>query len=181
MNLRVYFSHLSRREKTVISIGLAISVSIIIYGFILSPWIERYNNLERIIKRKEMQYTEMVQLQKEYLRLRKKLEDLEKVASRGRHNFSLLAFMEGISTKAKIKDHVISMKPLTFPVGEHYRESAVQVKIERVVLEQIVEYLKLIERSPRPLRVKTLHIRNRYDEPGMLDVNITVSFYEKVK
>ena len=181
MNLHAYLGHLSRREKMVISIGLIVSLGILIYMILLGPWIEGYNNLEKIIKRKEMQYNEIVRLQKEYILLQRRLKRLEKVASTGKRDFSPLAFMESISTKAKIKDHVVSMKPMTFPMGEHYRESAVQVKIERVVLEQILEYLKLIDKAPQPLRVKTLHIRSRFDEPGLLDVNITVSFYEKIK
>lgn len=181
MSIQSYINKLNTREKIIVSSGIILTFIILIYAFVLTPLMERYTDLERIIRKKESQYQEMVQLREEYLTLKKELQELEKVASRRKENFSPLTFMESVSSRATIKNRVVSMKPIVIPIGENYRESSVEVKIERIVLEQILKYLRLIEDSQYPLRIKTLHLKSRYDDPGFMDATVTVSFYEKLK
>jgi len=73
------------------------------------------------------------------------------------------------------------MKPTVVPIGENYRESSIEVKIEKVVLEQIMHYLHMIESSDFPLKIKILQLKNRFDDAGLMDASVVVSFYEKIK
>ena len=180
-NITQYINKLSNREKTIIVMGLIGAIAILVYGSVVAPLVERYTNLNRVIKQKESQYYEILKLREEYLALNKEYTELEKAASKAKEGFSPLTFMEGVSVQAKIKDKVVSMKPMLTPMGENYRESSIEVKIERVVLEQTMRYLHLIEGSEYPLKVKTLHLKSRFDDPGLMDVSVVVSFYEKIK
>ena len=176
-----YLNKLSNREKTLVALGLIGSIAIIAYGSFLAPLVDRYTNLDRMIRQKESQYKDILQLKEEYLTFKKEYKELDKAASKTREGFSPLTFMESVGVQAKIKDKVVSMKPILTPMGADYRESSVEVKIERIVLEQIMRYLHIVENSDYPLRVKTLHLKSRYDDPGIMDASVTVSFYEKVK
>jgi general secretion pathway protein M len=180
-NITQYINRLSNREKVIIVMGLIGAIAILVYGSVVAPLVERYTNLNRVIKQKESQYYEILKLREEYLALNKEYTELEKAASRAKEGFSPLTFMEGVSVQAKIKDKVVSMKPMLTPMGENYRESSIEVKIEKVVLEQTMRYLHLIESSEYPLKVKTLHLKSRFDDPGLMDVSVVVSFYEKIK
>ena len=180
-NITQYINKLSNREKTIIVMGLIGAIAILVYGSVVAPLVERYTNLNRVIKQKESQSYEILKLREEYLALNKEYTELEKAASKAKEGFSPLTFMEGVSVQAKIKDKVVSMKPMLTPMGENYRESSIEVKIERVVLEQTMRYLHLIEGSEYPLKVKTLHLKSRFDDPGLMDVSVVVSFYEKIK
>lgn len=176
-----YINKLSNREKTIVVLGLMGATAIILYGSIVAPVVDRYTGLERVISQKESQYKDILQLKGEYAALQKEYKELEKAASRTKEGFSPLTFMENVSVQARIKDKVISMKPILTPIGGDYRESSIEVKIEKIVLEQIMRYLHIIEGSEYPLRVKTLHLKSRFDDPGLMDASVTVSFYEKVK
>lgn len=179
--LTQYIRNLSGREKGIIVLGLISAVAIIVYGSVAAPLVERYINLDRVIAQKESQYRDLIQLREEYAALKKEYTELEKAASKTKEGFSPLTFMEGVSVQAKIKDKVVSMKPMLSPVSGNFRESSIEVKIERVVLEQIMRYLHLTESSDYPLRVKTLHLKSRYDDPGLMDASVVVSFYERAK
>ena len=174
-------SRLDSREKAIVILGIIGAVAIIAYGTVLAPLTDRYITLDRMNRQKESQYKDFIKLREEYSALKKEYEGLEKGASKAKEGFSPLTFMEGISTQAKIRDKVVSMKPRLIPIGENFRESSIEVKIERVVLEQVMTYLHLIEGSVYPLKVRTLHIRSRFDDPGLMDASVVVSFYEKVK
>jgi len=179
--ITAYINKLSNREKIIVIAGLTGAVAIILYGSVLSPIIDRYTSLERVIRQKESEYKDILQLKGEYTALQKEYRELEKAASRTREGFSPLTFMENVSVQARIKDKVVSMKPILTPMTGDFRESSIEVKIEKIVLEQIMRYLHIIESSEYPLRIKTLHLKSRFDDPGLMDASVTVSFYEKVK
>lgn len=176
-----YANKLNAREKAIIVLGVVAAVAIIVYGSVIAPFSERYANLNRMITQKETQYKDLFKLRGEYFFLRNEYNDLEKGASKTKEGFSPLTFMEGVSTQTKIKDKIISMKPTLTPAGKDYQESAIEVKMERVVLEQVMRYLHIIEGSEYPLKIKNLHLKTRFDDPGLMDVSVTVSFFEKVK
>lgn len=176
-----YFNKLNAREKAIVVFGLLGAVVIIVYGSVIAPLADRYTNLNRMINQKESQYKEVLKLKGEYSFLSKEYKDLEKGASKTKEGFSPLTFMESVSTQAKIKDKIVSMKPSLAPMGDNYRESSIEVKMERVVLENIMRYLHIIEGSEYPLKIKNLHVKSRFDDPGLMDATVTVSFFEKVK
>jgi general secretion pathway protein M len=176
-----YFNKLNAREKAIVVLGLAGAIVIIVYGSVISPYAERYTSLNRMITQKETQYNDILKLRSDYFFLKKEYKELEKGASKAKEGFSPLTFMEGVSTQAKIKDKIISMKPSIIPMGDDYRESSIEIKMERVVLEHIMRYLHIIEGSEYPLKIKNLHVKSRFDDPGLMDASVTVSFFEKVK
>jgi hypothetical protein len=73
------------------------------------------------------------------------------------------------------------MEPQASPPGDRYRESKVEVALERVTLSQTVNYLHQIEASPQVLSVKSLRVRKRPDNPELLDVSFTVSSFEPLQ
>ncbi len=174
-------SRLNHRERAILIFGAIGAIAIIAYGTVIGPLTDRYTTLLRMTKQKEEQYKNLVQLKEEYAVMKKEYTELEKGASRTKEGFSPLTFMENVSTQAKIRDKVVSMKPRVIPIGENFRESSIEIKIERVVLEQLTTYLNYIESSVYPLKVKTLHMKSRFDDPGLMDASVVVSFYEKVK
>jgi hypothetical protein len=70
------------------------------------------------------------------------------------------------------------MKPRSSAVGEQYKESSVEVKLENVNTQQLVNYLFRIENSEAFLRIKRLHLKKRHDNPKYLDATFLVSSYE---
>ncbi len=174
-------SRLNPRERAILIFGAIGVIAIIAYGAVIGPLTDRYTTLLRMTKQKDEQYRNLLQLKEEYTVLKKEYTELEKGASRTKEGFSPLTFMENVSTQARIRDKVVSMKPRVIPIGENFRESSIEVKIEKVVLEQLTTYLHYIESSVYPLKVKTLHMKSRFDDPGLMDASVVVSFYEKVK
>lgn len=179
--IRRVFNNLKPREQGIVIVGGAAAILILLYAYAVDPLLQRNAALDRLITQKGKQYQELLVLQKEYSGLKKQHEELEKNASRTQKDFSPLSFMEGLSTQAGIRDRVVSMKPRFTPVGEDYRESSIEVKAERLTLPQTVSYLHRIENSGMPIRIKTLHLKTRFDDPSQADLTVVVSSLERVK
>jgi general secretion pathway protein M len=166
-----------REKRTLIAGGLAI-VALLVYLVVVSPYLAAMENLDRRITKKAEELGEVLALQKEYFRLKEKTNLLEGMV-RSTSGFSLLSFLENVATKNGIKKQIAYMKPLTAPANERYRESSVEMKLEGLTLEQLVDYLYQIERSPQPIRIKRLNIVKQKGE-GFLDITLQASTFEPI-
>jgi hypothetical protein len=120
----------------------------------------------------------MERLRREYDSLQVRLSAVEeKIRSSPRGN--IRTTLESLASQASVK--VESMEPQASPPGDRYRESKVEVALERVTLNQTVNYLHQIEAAPQVLSVKSLRVRKRPDNPELLDVSFTVSSFEPLQ
>src|SRR3989304_235828 len=104
-------SRLNSRERAILIFGAIGAIVIIAYGAVIGPLTDRYTTLIRMTTQKEEQYRNMLRLKEEYTVLKKEYTELEKGASRTKEGFTPLTFMENVSTQARIRDKVVSMKP----------------------------------------------------------------------
>ena len=179
--IREFWQRLQPREQVVLVLGGVATVGILLYAYVLDPALERYRDLDRLIRIKAQQLERVRALQAEYQALSQAYQRLEQQATRAQKGFSPLSFMESLSARAGIQDRVLSMKPRFFPLEKGFREATVEIRAERLTLKEILTYLRLIEDSGKPIRIKTLQIKKRFDEPSRADLTLVVASTERVQ
>jgi len=172
---------LAFREKIVLGLGALFGVMLITYTLIVTPYMEKMRVLDRRIAQKTTELKEISTLSREYLEIKERMEQLKGKARRRGKNFPLFSHLESLAAKTLIKGNIASMKPQSTPIGEHYQESSVAVKLESITTRQLVDYLFRIENSEAFLRIKRLHLKKRHDNPKYLDATFLVSTYETSK
>jgi type II secretory pathway component PulM len=63
--------------------------------------------------------------------------------------------------------------------GERYVQRAVDVKLRKVTIEQLAKLLKALENSPHIVQVTRLSVATRWNQHQDLDVELTISTYER--
>jgi len=169
---------LAFREKVVLGLGTLFGVVLLAYTLIITPYMEKVRVLDRRIAQKTVELKEISILREEYLEIKRKMEELKGKAGKRGKSFPLFSYLESLAAKTLIKGNIASMKPQSTPLGEHYKESSVAVKLESITTRQLVDYLFRIENSEAFLRIKRLHLKKRHDNPEYLDATFLVSTYE---
>ncbi len=172
---------LAFREKVVLGLGALLVVTILTYTLIITPYREKMRILERRIEQKTEELEMISTLSQEYREVKKRIEELKGKAGKRGKSFPLFSHLESLAAKTLIKGNIASMKPQSTPIGEHYKESSVEVKLESITTRQLVDYLFRIENSEGFLRIKRLHLKKRQDNPEYLDATFVVSTYETSK
>ncbi len=172
---------LAFREKVVLGLGALLVVTILTYTLIITPYREKMRILERRIEQKTEELEMISTLSQEYREVKKRIEELKGKAGKRGKSFPLFSHLESLAAKTLIKGNIASMKPQSTPIGEHYKESSVEVKLESITTRQLVDYLFRIENSEAFLRIKRLHLKKRRDNPKYLDATFLVSTYETSK
>lgn len=171
---------LSTREKGIVAGG---GVCLAAVGFWLAVWEPAQAHislLERKVEAKRAELQTIHELADRFQKLHGQIDGIEADLRRSR-NFSTLSFLEGLAKKQQIQEHIVQMKPKGEEVTRHYRENAVEVRVEKIRLSDLVQYLFQVENSPHLLRVKQLRIRPRFDNADLLDVRFQVAAYEPLR
>ena len=173
-----FWERFSSRERVFVSVGVALTVALLGYHFLVSPFMNRLEVLDRLILQKEKEIVDMNPLRQQYLAAQQKISvvDGRIIQDKG---FSLLSFVEGIAVKNQVKDRIVFIRPQPFQVLGEYREVAVEMKLESVTLAQVVKFLETLQNAPQFLRVKRAQLKTRYNDPKLLDGTFVVASYEK--
>jgi len=176
--LDAFLIRLSNRERWVLGGGGLVAIFLIGFFSLVDPALERMEQLDDLIPRKEKSLRELTRLQAEYQSASDEIRLIEGRLPEG-GSFSPLSFIEEHAGKNRIRKHIAFIRPTTPTVRKAYKEVPVEVKVENVTLAQIVPFLAAIENAPHYLRIKRLAIKTRFSNPDMMDITFLVLSYEK--
>ena len=166
-----------RERMLVLSAGGLLSLALF-YVAIVNPLLGAISRTGDRAEAADQELRVMTRLRREYDALQGRLANVEqRIQASPRGN--LRSSLENLASQASIR--IESMEPQAAAPGDRYRESKVEVALERVTLSQTVNYLHQIEASPQVLSVKSLRIRKRPDNPELLDVSFNVSSFEPLE
>lgn len=172
-------SSLSDREKIFISAGAATVLLLILWLGVVTPYRHGMEQTRTRIASRQQQLEEIRHLQQEYLNLQSGLATAEKKLSGTAKGFSLFPYVEEVTNNIGVRDNLVSMRPQTPQVQGDYREESVEIRLERIDLEQLVRFLYAIESSDAALRTKSMRIKPRFDNQAQLDTVLVIASLQK--
>ena len=169
---------MNRREKIGVAAVLAIVVVVAILELAVNPLLDRYHRLERTLASQGRVMAEIQQLKGRYEALKVEAQRHRSLLSRRPKGFTLFSFLDRIAGQTGIKDRIAYMKPSTDVLKDAYRVSRVELKIQAIVMEQLVQFLYQVETAPETVTVKRLGINQTGKEEKTIDAVLQVETLE---
>lgn len=169
-----------RERLMVLGAGFAI-LGVILYQFVLSPYLDARERLQNSIERKERELVEIRLLKQEYSELRIEEGGIKANLAKRAKGFTLFTFLDQQAEKSEVKKLITYMKPSVISAqGGSLDESVVELKLQDITLEQLVRFLTLTESEKNVVSIKRLSIQVSAKNPGYLDVILQiVTFVEE--
>ena len=174
-----YFHMLQRREQILaLSAGLLVLVAVL-FTFVITPMLARAANLDRRLAVASRQLAELQALHGDYQRQKQIIDRIDAQLRRQQKNVAIFSHLEQVAGQIQtgIQDKIQSMNTVASPPNTVYKEDSVEVKMEGVTLEQIVEYLHRVERSPQVLKIKRLQVKPTRESRQQLSVRFRISVF----
>ncbi|KIH75829.1 general secretion pathway protein M [Geoalkalibacter ferrihydriticus] len=171
--------NLSPREKIFLACGAAAILLLILWLGVVSPYREAVAAAETRIASRERQLEEVRMLQREYRRLQQELTVAERHLVTGARGFSLFSFVEDVTNRTGVRENLVSMRPQSPQTQGEFREESVEIRLERIRLDQFVRLLHAMDSADIHLNTKNLRIRTRFDDRSQLDATFIVSYLQK--
>jgi len=169
---------LARREKYVVIFGALAILVFLVVQFAVFPFMERKNRLVRAVEAGERGLKEMRMLAAEYEIRKQQSRDVERILAGRTPGFTLFSFLERAATGVAVRDNIKYMKPSTAQTTGPYKELMVEMKLEKITLRQLVDYLHGIESPENLIGIKRLAVTEYKQESGYIDAVIQVVTYE---
>ncbi len=173
------WASMSWRERTFVLAGLATVAVCLVWVVMIDPLIQELENLDRAIVRNQRILRDVDILGTEYVAVRGQLTQVEAKAVTGTVKFALLPYLEEVAGQTQVRDRVTSMEPHQLPPALGYRETAAEVRLEGVHMQQVLGFLSRLEQGPNMVRVKRLQLKPRFDTPHLMEATLRVSTYER--
>ncbi len=158
--------------------GLIFVACFLLFQLVVDPFLTSKQRLHRSLRQKAGDVLEMKLLQKQYQQISVNKKEIMEQLQRRRPDFSLFTFVEEQIEGVRLKQRVTSLKPAVSAWQESLRQATIEVKIERIVLAQLVDFLVAIESFEMVVFVDRLVVQNNRREDGLLDVMLSVTTFE---
>ncbi len=165
---------LAKREKYLIALAATVIVAALVIQLVIMPFIEKRERFRNNVTVKRENLEQMIVLRREYLLLQQDSDTLAQRLARRPNNFTLFSFLEKAAGDSGVKGNIKSMKPSASTGKGPFKESLVEMKLEKVTLGQMVGYLKLIESPENLVSIKRISIQSNKKETQFLDVVLQV-------
>ena len=175
---KIGIDRLEKREKLILLFGIFFVAGFIVLQGVLLPYVEARKTMTRSLSRNETELADIQLLRQEYLELKSRQGDIEERLVERTPGFSLFSFLEEQAAATKVKDRVTYMKPTANEIDEGFNESIVEMKMERVTLDQLVSFLAKIESEEKIVSVQRISIQENGQEEGLLDTVLSIKTFE---
>ena len=175
---KIGIDRLEKREKWILLFGIFFVTGFIVLQAIVLPYMEARKTMTRSLSRNESELVDIEILRQEYLDLKSRQGDIEKRLAERTPGFSLFSFLEEQAAATKVKNRVTYMKPTANEIDEGFNESIVEMKMERVTLDQLVAFLVKIESEEKIVSIQRISIQENGQEDGLLDSVLSIKTFE---
>ncbi len=171
-------SQLEKREQIILLIGAVFVLAVLLSVGVYEPYRNALSGMQKTVTTKQRQIQEVRELQAEYNALQQQMKRTESRLGR-RSGLSALALLENIASNVGSRENLSYIRPQPAQTqGEIYIEN-LDIKLERLTLQQVLKLLWEIETAKTPMQIKNLRIKQRFDNQALTDATLTVSVFRK--
>jgi general secretion pathway protein M len=169
---------LGKREKLFVQLAAFAVTAFCLLQFAVFPMAADRKRLKKSIVTKEKGLEKMLQFSREYMVLKQQSHTAENVIRRRAPGFTLFSFLEKAAGKAGVKRHIKYMKPSSSKGEGGWKETMVEMKLDKISLKRLMDYLYLIELSGKAIQIKRCAVTENKGLKGSLDVVLQVITFE---
>ena len=136
--------------------------------------------LDAKIEAKKKKLREMTRLYGNFEQVKRDFTRIDTQITRN-SELSLQSELSAIAERLNIKQGVDSIISKARPKNDFYQEESVEIRLQKVTLEELTRLLYEIEQSPKVLRVRKLHVEGRFDDVNLLNVVMEVSTFKRLE
>ena len=171
---------LVRREKYSLYALSGVICLFVVFQFLVFPSLDKRKRLKRTLQAKTDILEKMTALQSEYNTIKKRTELSKSRFAKRDTGFTLFSFLDKLTGKAGIKNHVTYMKPSTsVQKNSPFKISQVEMKLQGLTLQQLTSYLHMVETSKNMVNIKRLSISKTGKIENLIDAVLQVETAEK--
>jgi general secretion pathway protein M len=176
--MRHFWDQLTKSQKYTVIAGIVFVGAVLLNQLAIDPYFEARQKVRSAIVAGEKALRELSVLGAEYGVLRARSEKIKRLIERRPPGFSLFSYLEKQAEQAAVKTNIRSINPFKSSATGGYEETAVEMKLDKVTMKQLVDFLYFVESPEEMVRIKKASIYKMKESPEYLSVQVQVFTYQ---
>jgi general secretion pathway protein M len=176
--MKQFWDQLTTSQRRTFTAGLVLVGALLLLQFAVIPYYDARQNVRRMIAKNEKVLRELGVLGAEYGVIRKRSEEIQQALNRRPPGFALISHLERRATEATVKASIRAMNPLPSAAVGAYEETAVEMKMDKLTMKQLTDFLYLVESPEEMIRVRRISLAKMKENPEYLSALIQVYTYQ---
>lgn len=172
--MKAYWDQLSKRQQVAVAGGGGLVLVILLIQLIFLPFIETKKMVNLSIHKSEKTLGEVMLLAKDYQVLKRQTAMIQQALARRSHNFSLFSHLEKVAGDAGVKANIKSINASKGSVSGPYEEAPVDIRLEKITLRQLTDFLYFLESPQELIRIKRIALTKMPESPEYLSAHVQV-------
>jgi general secretion pathway protein M len=176
--MRQFWDQLTTSQKRTVTAGLVFVGVVLLAQFFIIPYFDARQKVRSAIAASEKAFLEITALGAEYGILRQRSEEIRRASERRPPGFTLFSYLEKRAGDAALKTNIRSLTPLMLAPTGAYEETAVELKLDKLTMKQLTDFLYLVESPEEMIRVRRISVLKMKESPEYLSALIQVFTYQ---
>lgn len=176
--MKEFWNKLNARQKKTVIAGAVVVALIILVQFVFLPFVDGKKKMKRSIALNEATLREMYKLEAEYSSIKQDVNVIQAALSRRTPDFSFFSFIEKKAGETGVRGNMKSLQPSRpMPAGS-FEEVSADIKLEKVTLKQLVDFLAAAESVGQAIALKKLSVSRSPESPEYLSAQIQLVTFQ---
>ncbi|TSA48101.1 MAG: hypothetical protein D4R56_01045 [Deltaproteobacteria bacterium] len=176
--MRRFWEQLTKSQKLIVIAGLVFVAASLLVQFAVFPYFEARQKISGAIAGSEKALRELATLGAEYGVLRRRSAEIQRVIERRPPGFALFSYLEKRAGDAGVKTNIKSINPLKSSPAESYEETAVEMRLDKLTMKQLTDFLYQVESREELVRIRKMSVVKMKENPEYLSVLLQVFTYQ---
>jgi general secretion pathway protein M len=176
--MRRFWDQLTQSQKKIVWAGVLFAAGALLLQLAILPYFDARQRVQRAIAASEKTLREMAVLGAEYGRIRQQSAEIRRMIERRPAGFALFSYLERKAGEAGLKGNIRGINPLKSTPAATYEEVAVEMRLDRLTMKQLTDFLYLVESLEELIRIRKISIAKMKEAPDHLSALIQVFTYQ---
>ncbi|MCX5832076.1 MAG: type II secretion system protein GspM [Deltaproteobacteria bacterium] len=179
--MKVFWDRLSKRQQLTVAGGAGLVLVMLLIQLLILPFVDAQKTLNQAIRNNEKMLREMMLLARDYQVLKRQAGRIPQALARRPQNFSLYSHLEKIAGDAGVKANIKSINAAKGAISGPYEELPADIRLEKITLKQITDFLYLLEAPQELIRVKKIALAKMPESPEYLSAQVQAVTFQLTK
>lgn len=176
--MRQFWDQLTTSQKHTVTAGLVFAGVALLAQLIIVPYFEARQKVRSAIAASDKDLRELTALGGEYGVLMQRTEEIRRASERRPPGFTLFSYLEKRAGDAAVKTNIRSLTPLMSAPTGAYEETAMEMKLDKLTMKQLTDFLYRVESPEEMIRVRRISVVKMKESPEYLSALIQVFTYQ---
>jgi type II secretory pathway component PulM len=173
--IKAYWNHLEIRQKRTAAAGAVLLVMALLLEFVVFPLWDHRAKMRKSIAANTRILQEIKKLDADFAVQNAQISKIKQAMNMRRADFSLFSHLERKAQAAGVKGHLKQMNAVLGAKTTSFEESLVDLKLEKITIRQLADFLYQVESPSDMIRIKRITIVKMKESPDYISAQMLIA------